>query len=522
MTLEYRGSAHLRYLYWRFIVLGLASLMAWNIYIVSSDFFRYEFRNTPFHDNFESIFSVASNSVNLAALCFALYTQPKADHDHRISRGLLATVVSFIAVFMLPVLGISGWTALVVALTALCVCSVAAAYIQCSVFGIAALLPACCAEGYMSGQAIAGTIASAIQLASVYLSQEPRHDNGSFVQRTREDDERDEGRLRTRSAAYFGVSAVFMVVSMFAWTQLNKNLGAHMSDGHGYEALPSTAAADGGEGTVEGEIEGRDSVFASASLPSQQFGIMREGSPRQTRDLQSASAFEQNESGVTAAASASAEATATATEMNDLETISGSVETSADPEPKLPAWISTLGLDNAQQLYRAYRETFPYICACAIVMGQTLAVFPPLTEAVVSSPKSTPRVAHLTAWHFLLFNIGDYLGRLCTKWVKCSSHRILHAVNGMRTLLIPVLLMFPTLATPAQRTLLIHSDLLFLVLVLVLGWTNGWVATIALIAGPRRATNKGLAGSVLGFAMCIGLVVGAVASYPILLLAGIS
>ncbi|KAJ2787452.1 hypothetical protein GGI15_000697 [Coemansia interrupta] len=307
-----------------------------------------------------------------------------------------------------------------------------------------------------------------------------------------------------------------MAVSMFAWTQLNRKLGTHMSGGHGYEVLPSATAADSGEGAAEGEEEGRSSAFASTSLPGQQFGVMLEGSPRQTRDLQSASTFEQNESGVTAAA-----ATAT-TEMNDLETNGGCMEASVDPEPKLPAWISTLGLENAQQLYRAYSETFPYICACAIVMGQTLAVFPPLTEAIVSSPKSTPKVTHLTAWHFLLFNIGDYLGRLCTKWIKCSSPRILHAVNGLRTLLIPLFLMFPTLATPAQRVLLIHSDLLFLFLVLVLGWTNGWVATIALIAGPRHATNKELAGSVLGFAMCIGLVVGAIASYPVLLLAGIS
>ncbi|KAJ2373312.1 hypothetical protein IW150_003684 [Coemansia sp. RSA 2607] len=492
--------------------------MAWNIYIVSSDFFRYVFRNTPFHDNFESIFSVASNSVNLVALCFALYTQPKANHDYRISRGLLVTVGSFVAVFTLPVFSIDGWMALVVALTALCVCSVAAAYIQCSVFGIAALLPPCCAEGYMSGQAIAGTIASAIQLVSVYLSRELKHDDGSFVQRAGEDDESDQRRLRARSAAYFGVSAVFMVVSMFAWTQLNKYLGARMSGEHGYEALPSTVAADVGQVMAEGEGEGTDGDFCSTSHPSQQFGVMREGSPRQTRDLQSASVFERNESNVTAAASTSA----AATEMNDLETISDSGETNADPKPKLPAWVATLGLDNAHQLYGAYTETFPYICACAIVMGQTLAVFPPLTEAIVSSPKSTPRVAHLTAWHFLLFNIGDYLGRLCTKWVECSSHRVLHAVNGLRTLLIPMFLMFPTLASPAQRTLLIHSDILFLVFVLILGWTNGWVATIALIAGPRRATNKELAGSVLGFAMCIGLVVGSIASYPILLLAGIS
>ncbi|KAJ2352239.1 hypothetical protein GGF43_003808, partial [Coemansia sp. RSA 2618] len=103
-------------LYLRFTVLGVATLVAWNVYIVSSDFFRWEFRNTPFKDNFESLFSILSNSVNLGALCYALYTQTKANHDRRIRNGLLATVAAFCAIFLLPVFAIEGWAALLIAL----------------------------------------------------------------------------------------------------------------------------------------------------------------------------------------------------------------------------------------------------------------------------------------------------------------------------------------------------------------------------------------------------------------------
>ncbi|KAJ2876234.1 hypothetical protein FB639_003921 [Coemansia asiatica] len=519
MAQEDTATRQLRYLYWRFIVLGVASLMAWNVYIVSSDFFRFEFRSTPFKDNFESMFSVLSNTVNLGALCVALYTQPKANHDRRIKWGLLATVVSFAFVFLLPVSGIDGWTALVVALIALCAAAVAAAYIQCSVFGIAALLPASCAEGFMSGQAIAGTVTSAIQLASLYIdSNGDRGDGGSLIKR--QPGAEDNGRLRIRSAAYFGLSALFLVLSTVAWTQLNSCLRRHPSSGDGYQALSTTAASAADNENVINEIAGADEamVIPSSSNGQQQrqlpFTVMREGSPRQTRDMQaSAAAFQSDGLGWAAASSP--------TEMEEL-TAQDIEAAGPESEHKLPQWLSTLGLDNAQQLYTTYMESLPYVCASAIVMGQTLAVFPPLTEAIVSAPKSSPKISNLTAWHFLLFNMGDYLGRLSTKWLVCSSHRLLHGVNGLRALLVPAFLLFPTMATPPERALLVHSDILFLALVLVLGWTNGWVATVSLILGPRHATNKELAGSIIGFAMCIGLVFGAVASYPILLVAGIS
>ncbi|KAI7835000.1 nucleoside transporter-domain-containing protein [Kickxella alabastrina] len=450
------GTQHLRYLYWRFIVLGIATLMAWNVYIVSSDYFRYVFRNTPFRDNFESIFSVLSNSCNLATLSYALYTQPKANHDRRIKNGIWITVCAFVLISMLPAAGAEGWVAVTVSLVALVAAAVAAAYIQCSVYGIVAMLPSSCAEGFMSGQAIAGTIASAAQLVSVYWSKDSVKGGDDkplvdYAAASALADDIGDVQLRIRTAVYFYLSAVFLALSMIVWKQLNNYLAMpRMSPSGAYEAL---------------------------QLPL-------------------------------------------ISHTNDIEDDGQHAPALVDGPP-LPAWISRLGLTNAHHLYITYSEISPYVHISIITMAQTLAVFPPLTEAIVSSPNSLPQIAHLNAWHFLLFNIGDYLGRLCTQWVTCSRPKVLHWVNGLRTLFIPVFLLFPTVAT-LPGSLTIHSDLLFLLLVLAMGWTNGWVATSALILGPCQASDKGLAGSILGFALCVGLVIGAVASYPILLLAGIS
>ncbi|KAJ2631358.1 hypothetical protein H4R22_002030 [Coemansia sp. RSA 1290] len=452
-------------MYLRFTVLGVATLVAWNVFIVSSDFFRWEFRNTPFKDSFESVFSVLSNSVNLGALCYALYTQAKANHDQRIRNGLVATIIALGSTFLLPALALEGWTALIIALTALCTASVAAAYVQCSIYGIAALLPEHCSEGFMSGQAIAGTVASAAQLVAIYAS----HNRGDDAVRA----VYDSSNIRISAAVYFFVAAVFLALSTAAWRQLHTHL-----------ALPQAVHSDQLSDTI--------------------ISRMQEDSPRLSR-MQSAMPVSNVETGLASAGS---------------ESILNSTTDASSHSAWANKWLAWFELQNARLLYDTAIEIMPFVTISALVMTQTLAVFPPLTEAIVSSQGSI-QVSHLTAWHFLVFNIGDYAGRVSTQWVECTLRTLRIALHS-RWLPVMAFLLFPTSATSEQSSWVIHSDILFLLLIFILGWSNGLIATIALILGPKHATNKELAGSIIGFAMCIGLVIGAIASYPILRISGIS
>ncbi|KAJ2812816.1 hypothetical protein H4S07_001130 [Coemansia furcata] len=365
----------------------------------------------------------------------------------------------------------------------------------------------------MSGQAIAGTLASAAQLIAIFLD---RSASTGELESTRNESKRllvplidDHWGLRLRTAAYFMVAALFLVMSVAAWTQLNTQLALH------------PASIQSPEGYMQLDTDNADDV-EEPSQPNAAEGLvtfMREDSPRLARANQRT--FPGTASN--AETRLSVRYQSSRTELQDLALEESLLPTPrADPVDATPDWLASLGLANAHQLYKTFVEISPYVYICAIVMGQTLAVFPPLTEAIVSSPLSTPRIGNLTAWHFFLFNAGDYLGRLTTQWLSSSSSRVLYGANGARTLLIPAFLLFPTLATSPQAALVIHSDVLFLFLVLLLGWSNGWVATAALIAGPLKATNKEQAGSLLGFALCAGLVIGAAASYPLLRMAGIS
>ncbi|KAJ2393257.1 hypothetical protein GGI23_005067, partial [Coemansia sp. RSA 2559] len=406
----------LRYMYWRFVALGIATLLAWNIYIVSSAFFRYELRTTPFRDSFESLFSVLANTANLAALSHALYTQPKANYDRRIRTGLLATLAVFCVILLLPLCHIDGWPSLIVALLALCVAAVAAAYIQCSVFGLVALLPPSCAEGYMSGQAIAGSVASAAQLLAVYSGPTDPEPDGAAAAGPN-DSNLYQDRLRLRTAAYFFISALFMALSTVAWTQL-------------YARLPLKQQHEECDASSQ-----HQRLLANAAEPDQNsralVSNMDEGSPRLGRETLARQGGEHASTAIPessrwpqqqvhmlsainhAAGSTEGEASAAAGDPCASDR-AAAAHSSLATDQRPPQWIAALGLDNAQLVYATFRQILPYVYICATVMGQTLAVFPPLTEAVVSSPGSKPHVAHLAAWHFLIFNLGDYFGRLTT------------------------------------------------------------------------------------------------------------
>ncbi|KAJ2795662.1 hypothetical protein H4R21_005022 [Coemansia helicoidea] len=450
------GAESIRPLYWRFVVLGVATLAAWNVYTILAGYFRWALRTTPFKDSFESVFSIVSNSINLAALACALFTQTEASLNGRIWGGLVATAASFGAMAVVAAAGLGGWAALVVALAALGVAAAAAAYIQCSLFAIAAALPPSCTEGYMGGQAIAGTAASVVQLVIVYSS------SGGAGAAPRTLAETGSGNPRLHAAAFFGASGLFLALCAGVWAQLHRHLAQRSSDRDAHVDL-----ADAGQTSAEADA---DCSSQPPPPPPPPPLVVPEGAAQ-----------------------------------------------------RAAKWLgSVLGPQVAGPVCATCAEVAPAAVIVGVTMAQTLAVFPPLTEAIVGSPQSALKISHLTAWHFLVYNVGDYAGRLSTQWLAYPSLRVLSWISHARWLLIPILLLFPTAGTAPQRALVVHSDLLFLAMVLVLGWTNGWAATCALILGPRRATSKELAGSVLGLALCVGLFAGALASYPLLLVAGIS
>lgn len=188
--------------------------------------------------------------------------------------------------------------------------------------------------------------------------------------------------------------------------------------------------------------------------------------------------------------------------------------------------------------------------AVAFVFVITLSIFPALTSSVQSVYRGTSRSGHssvdLTSpqlfvpFHFFLFNLSDLLGRSLPSLLPSTllrKARALFSLSLLRSLFVPLFMACNVVST-SQRTgpishanasvadgwlaqLMQSSDAPFFGLMLLLGFSNGFVSTCIMISGPSRSklvNSKGasegpLAATLLSFWLCVGLAVGSGLSF---------
>lgn len=155
------------------------------------------------------------------------------------------------------------------------------------------------------------------------------------------------------------------------------------------------------------------------------------------------------------------------------------------------------------------------------------AVFPPITIAIKSTnPSVHPLV--FNAVHFLMFNLGDIVGRTICSFPQLHvwSARRLLTLSLLRTLFIPVFLMcnIQWASIGATSGPIIGSDVLFMLLMVCFGLTNGYVSSMCMMAAPSLAHNPRLEGrvedvdvaaTVAGFCLVGGLAVGSILSFAV-------
>lgn len=154
------------------------------------------------------------------------------------------------------------------------------------------------------------------------------------------------------------------------------------------------------------------------------------------------------------------------------------------------------------------------------------AVFPPITISIMpTNPATHPLV--FSAVHFLVFNIGDFLGRyLCSipRLLIWSARRLL-SLSLARTLFIPVFLMCNIQRGPSTGTSgFISSDILYMLILLVFGITNGYLSSLFMMSAPSvehnpylrgRVEDVDVAATVASFFLIGGLVIGSFASFGV-------
>lgn len=146
-----------------------------------------------------------------------------------------------------------------------------------------------------------------------------------------------------------------------------------------------------------------------------------------------------------------------------------------------------------------------------------------------TNPATHPLI--FSAVHFFVFNIGDWFGRyICSfpRFAIWSAKRLL-TLSLARTLFIPVFLMCniqrsSAVPTPPTTQAVISSDFLFMFILLVFGFGNGYVSSLCMMSAPSVEHNPRLKGrledvdvaaTVASFCLVGGLAVGSFMSFGV-------
>jgi len=179
-------------------------------------------------------------------------------------------------------------------------------------------------------------------------------------------------------------------------------------------------------------------------------------------------------------------------------------------------------------IIRVAKANAIYNFTAAYIFIVTLSVFPPITVSIKSTNPATNPL-FFSAFHFLIFNLGDLSGRSICGWsrVVIWSAKKLLTLSLARTLFIPLFLMCnvqrrssnPILAAP-----IISSDFLYMLILFIFGVSNGYVSSLVMMAAPSIEHNPRLKGrrddvdvaaTIGSFSIVGGLAIGSLTSFVV-------
>ncbi|KAL1922887.1 uncharacterized protein VTP21DRAFT_9263 [Calcarisporiella thermophila] len=175
-------------------------------------------------------------------------------------------------------------------------------------------------------------------------------------------------------------------------------------------------------------------------------------------------------------------------------------------------------------LRTVFKKIYPYAFAAAYAFLVTIAVFPSITTQILSVTPSASRFHRndvFLAFHFLLFNVGDLLGRAIPglQWMYTRRAWVLVVGALARTAFVPLFMVCNVMSPGRKMPTVINSDAAYFILVVLLGLSNGWVVSLAMMAAPNLGSVKpheqNMIGSMMVTCLIAGLVVGSALSFPL-------
>lgn len=142
----------------------------------------------------------------------------------------------------------------------------------------------------------------------------------------------------------------------------------------------------------------------------------------------------------------------------------------------------------------------------------TLSLFPGITASLVSYSQPDSKL-FVPIVCFLLFNLGDWVGRTLAGWRQILSARTLPYAIAARVVFLPLFLLCNLKGT--QLPVVFTSDAAPIVFMLAFSISNGYFASLAMMQGPQcvEEHQRETAGSLMVLLLVGGLLLGSITSF---------
>lgn len=162
-----------------------------------------------------------------------------------------------------------------------------------------------------------------------------------------------------------------------------------------------------------------------------------------------------------------------------------------------------------------FRKVWLYGFVEWFVFVVSVALYPAVTVLITSTNKGSGHlwndVYFVTVVNYLIFNSGDYLGRILAGLLEypANNPRLLAFGTLLRVVFIP-LFMVCNAHPRSNLPILINSDLIYIALMVVFAISNGYLTNMGLISAPRSVLphEKEMASSMMAAFVGIGLAFG--------------
>lgn len=195
-----------------FLLLGVAMLWAWNMFLAAGPYFQRRFRSSDWiAKHFQSTELTVSTIANMSAIILFTFLQAKANYPARIITPLTVNTIIFTLLSLSTrfFTGISAAGYFGFLLLEVLAASIATGLMQNGLFAyVSGFGREEYTQGIMTGQAIAGVAPPIVQLISV-LSAPPMNANGETA-----------GESSTAALAYFATASILSFLTLIAFLQL--------------------------------------------------------------------------------------------------------------------------------------------------------------------------------------------------------------------------------------------------------------------------------------------------------------